>query len=48
MGEVPGCNSIPKSTSPVEAVQVAHLEKHTHTHTLLEVDLSMVSPRPRG
>ena len=46
MGEVSGCNSIPKSITPVEVVQVDHLEKHPHTRTLLEVDLSLVSPRP--
>ena len=33
MGEVPGCNSIPNSITSVEAVQVAHLEKHPHTRT---------------
>ena len=48
MGEVPGCNSIPMSTTSVEVVQVAHLEKHPHTSILLEVDLSLVSPRPPG
>ena len=48
MGEVPGCNSIPKSTTPVEVVQVAHLKKHLHTRTLLEVDVSLVSSHPLG
>ena len=48
MGEEPGCNLIPKSTTLVEVVQLAHLEKHPHIHTLLEVDLSLVSPRPLG
>ena len=48
MGEVPGCNSIPKSTTLCGVVQVAHLEKHPHTRTLPEVDLSLVSPRPQG
>ena len=48
MGEVPGCNSIQSLLPSVEAVQVAHLEKHPHTRILLEVDLSLVSPRPLG
>ena len=48
MVEVPGCNSIPKSTTHVEVVQVAHLEKHPHIRTLLEVDPSLTSPRPQG
>ena len=48
MGEVPGCNSIPKSTTHMEVVHVAHLEKHPHTRTLLEIDLSLVSPRLLG
>ena len=37
--------SLPPS---VEVVQVAHLEKHPHICTLLEVDLSLLSPRPLG
>ena len=48
MGEVPGCNSIPKSTTLYGGSQVAHLERHPHTRTLPEVDLSLVSPRPLG
>ena len=32
----------------VEVVQVAHLEKHPHTRILLEVDPSLISPRPLG
>ena len=48
MGEVPECNSILSLLPSVEAVQVAHLEKHPHTSTLLGVDLSLVSPRPLG
>ena len=48
MGEVPGCNSIPKSTTPAEAIPVAHPEKHPHTCRLVEVDLSPVSPCPLG
>ena len=48
MGEVPGCNSIPNLQPSVEVVQVVHLEKHPHTRILLEVDLSLVSPRPLG
>ena len=30
------------------SVKVAHLEKHPHNRTLLEVDPSLVSPRPLG
>ena len=48
MGEVPGCNSIPKSTTSMEAIPIAHPEKHPHTRKLLKVDLSPVSPRPLG
>ena len=47
MGEVRGCNSIPKSTTLCGG-SLAHLEKHPHTRTLVEVDLSLVSSRPLG
>ena len=48
MGEVLGCNSIRKLQPSTEAIPVAHPEKHPHTHRLLEVDLSLVSPRSPG
>ena len=48
MGELPGCNSIPKSTSLCGGNPGSSSGKHPHTRTLLEVDLSLVSPRPLG
>ena len=48
MGEVPGCNSMPKSTTLCGVVQVTHMEKHPHNRTLPKVDPSMVSPHPLG
>ena len=48
MGELPGCNSISKSTSLCGGNPGSSSEKHPHTRTLLEVDLSLVSPRPLG
>ena len=48
MGEVPGVTQYRSLHSYVEVVQVAHMEKHLHTRKPLEVDLSLVSPRPLG
>ena len=48
MGEVPDVTRYRSLLPFVEVVQVAHLEKHPHTRILLEVDLSLVSPRPPG
>ena len=48
MGEVSGCNSIPNSTSLYGGSPGSSSGKHPHTRTLLEVDLSLVSPCPLG
>ena len=50
MGDVPGCNSIPKSTTLYGGSpgSLSEKKKHPHTHKLLEVDLSLVSPSPLG
>ena len=49
MGEIPGCNSIPKSTSLCGGSSGSSSEKkHPHIHTLLEVGPSLTSPRPLG
>ena len=41
-----GRGSVRSLLPSMEVVQVAHLEKHPHTRILLEVDPSLVSPRP--
>ena len=48
MGKVPECNSIPKSTTLYGGSPGSSSGKHPHTRILLEVDLSLVSPRPPG
>ena len=48
MGEVPGCNSIPKSTILYGGSPGSSSGKRPHTRKPLEVDLSLVSPRPLG
>ena len=48
MGKVPGCNSIPKSTTLRGGSRGSSFGKHLHARKLLEVDLSLVSPRPLG
>ena len=48
MGEVPGCNSIPKSTFLCGGSLGSSSGKHPHIRTLLKVDLSLLSPRPLG
>ena len=48
MGEVPGCKSIPKSTTLCGGSPGSSSGKHQHTRKLLEVDLSLVSPHPLG
>ena len=47
MGEIPGRNSIPKSTTLCGGSPGSSSGK-TSTRTLLEVDPSMVSPHPLG
>ena len=48
IGEVPGCNLIPKSTTLCGGNPGSSSEKNPHTRKLLEVDLSPVSSRPLG
>ena len=46
MGELPGCNSIPKSTSLCGGSPDSSSGKHPHIRKPLEVDPSLISPHP--
>ena len=48
MGKVPGCNSIPKSTALYGGSLGSSSGKHPRICTLVEVDPSLISPRPLG
>ena len=48
MGDVPGCNSMKKSTSLCGGNPVDRLEKRPHTRKPLEVDPNIVSPHSLG